>query len=107
MITLTPEAVRALRSFLEERGIVRPVRIVFQSTGCCDASLGLAVDEERAGDAIADVEGLRLVASPEVVALTGEIAVAYVAEKHREGFVLTSARPINEWSGFGVCAVSV
>ncbi|PKN18941.1 MAG: hypothetical protein CVU71_09120 [Deltaproteobacteria bacterium HGW-Deltaproteobacteria-6] len=105
MITLTPEAVGAMQTFLAGKESPKSIRIHLRSTGCCDASLGLTVDNARADDLTFKVQGIVFVVSPELDQLTGNIAIDYVEEKQRTGFVLTSARPVSEWDGFGVCTL--
>jgi Fe-S cluster assembly iron-binding protein IscA len=105
MITATPEAIQAIRLFLEEKGIDQPIRIHLQSTGCCDASLGLMADDAGADDLTEEIQGILFVVSPEVGRLTGGIAISYSQDKFSQGFVLTSEQPISEWAGFGVCTI--
>ena len=105
MITATPEAIEAIRVFLEKNNLQKPVRIHLQSTGCCDASLGLMADDAHENDLVQDIQGITFVISPEVLEMTGNITIDYVSQKHKTGFVLTSKHPVSEWSGFGVCAI--
>lgn len=105
MITATPEAIQAIKLFLEEKGIEQPIRIHLQSTGCCDASLGLTADDASVDDVVENVQGIMFVIHPDVITLTGDVTIAYQSDKFDSGFVLTSERPISEWSGFGVCTI--
>ena len=105
MITATPEAIEAIRVFLEKNNLQKPVRIHLQSTGCCDASLGLMADDAHENDLVQDIQGITFVISPEALEMTGNITIDYVSQKHKTGFVLTSKHPVSEWSGFGVCAI--
>lgn len=105
MITVTPEAIQAFTVFLIGKDIQKPIRIHLQSTGCCDASLGLTVDDAHQNDLIREVQGITFVISPEVLEITGNITIHYISQQHRTGFVLTSENPVSEWSGFGVCAL--
>ena len=105
MITVTPEAIQAIKLFLEENGIEQPIRIHLQSTGCCDASLGLTADDASADDIVENVQGIMFVIHPDVITLTGDVTIAYQSDKFDSGFVLTSERPVSEWSGFGVCTI--
>jgi len=105
MITVTPEAIQAIKLFLEEKGIEQPIRIHLQSTGCCDASLGLTADDASADDIAENVQGIMFVIHPDVITLTGDVTIAYQSDKFDSGFVLTSERPVSEWSGFGVCTI--
>ncbi len=105
MITVTPEAIDAIRVFLAQQGNQKPIRIHLHSTGCCDASLGLTADDASADDVVENVQGIMFVIHPDVITLTGDVAISYQSDKFDSGFVLTSARPVSEWSGFGVCTI--
>jgi iron-sulfur cluster assembly protein len=107
VITLEPGAGQAIKSFLAEKGCRGPIRIDLNSTGCCDVSLGLSVGEMRASDLIEEMDGLQFVMSPETYQLVGDVAISYVDEMGRKGFVLTSNKPVSEWDGFGVCSIRV
>jgi Fe-S cluster assembly iron-binding protein IscA len=104
---VTNEAVQAIRLFLRGHHPERAacIRIDIQSTGCCDASLGLSLDQVRDLDWVQEVDGLTLVIRPEVSQLTGAIHIACAPEENRAGFVITSEKPLNEWQGFGVCSI--
>jgi Fe-S cluster assembly iron-binding protein IscA len=105
MIHLKPGAGEAIRSFLRGKGKDRPVRIELHSTGCCDASLGLLIDDVREADLIQESEGITFLTSSDLSAMAGDIAISYVNETDRKGFVLTSSKPISEWDGFGVTEI--
>jgi Fe-S cluster assembly iron-binding protein IscA len=107
MIQLEPGAGRAIKTFLAEQGCQGPIRIDLNSTGCCDVSLGLSVDQMRASDLIEEVDGLQFVMSPETYQLVGEVTISFVDEKAKRGFVLSSRKPVSEWDGFGVCTIRV
>jgi len=106
-INLIPGAGPAASKFLNEKGISRPLRIDLRFTGCCDASLGLRVDDISEADLYIEAAGLIFIIDPEVYRLAGEITVAYLEEEGRKGFVLTSERPVSEWEGFGVSDIQV
>lgn len=105
MITLRPRAVAAIREFLAGREAGKAVRVAIHSTGCCDPSLGLELDQVRDDDLIQSADGPTLVISPETSALVGQVTVDHVNDDQRHGFVLTSAKPLSEWEGFGVCQI--
>jgi len=107
MIELEATAGQAIKSFLAEKGIQRPVRIHLQFTGCCDPSLGLSVDNIRESDLVEEVDGLTFVIDPEVYQLVGNITISYIDEIGRKGFILTSDKPVSEWDGLGVCAIGI
>ncbi len=102
MVRLEPGAAHAIRSFLAEKGLKRPIRIDLQSSGCCDPALGLSVDTVRESDLIQELDDLTFAISPEIYRLVGEITIAYVDDIGRKGFVLTSINPVSEWDGVGV-----
>jgi len=107
MVTLEPGAVQAIKAFLEEKGLERPLRIHLQSSGCCDPSLALSLDHIHETDILQNEHGLTFVISPETVQLVGEVTIAYVDELGRRGFVLTSRKPLSEWDGFGISTLSL
>jgi Fe-S cluster assembly iron-binding protein IscA len=107
MIRLEQGAGRAIRVFLAEKGLERPVRIELQSSGCCDSLLGLRVDDIREADLIQEADGLTFVMSQETSRLAGEVTISRVDDAGREGFVVTSSNPVSEWAGFGVCQIII
>jgi Fe-S cluster assembly iron-binding protein IscA len=107
IITLTRDAVEAIKLFLSEIGYRRPLRIDLQNSGCCDPSLCLRLDNIRESDLIQEVDELTFVISPENNRLVGEVTIAYCDEADRKGFVITSKNPISEWDGFGVSDIKI
>jgi Fe-S cluster assembly iron-binding protein IscA len=105
MIDVNQEALQAMKEFLAEKNLQKPIRIHLQSTGCCDASLGLTVDDARPDDIIQDVCGISFLISPDVSELTGHITISYRSDKLNTGFMLTSEKPVSEWAGFGICSI--
>lgn len=106
-VKLEARAGQAIRSFLAEKGIQRPLRIHLQFTGCCDPSLGLSVDSIRESDLIEEVDGLTFVIGREVHQLVGDVSISYTDETGRKGFILTSDKPVSEWDGLGVCDIGI
>jgi Fe-S cluster assembly iron-binding protein IscA len=47
-------------------------------------------------------DGLKFVINPETYRVVGDVTISYVDEQGRRGFVITSAKPVDEWDGFGV-----
>jgi Fe-S cluster assembly iron-binding protein IscA len=105
LVTLDPGAGQAIKSLLSERGIQGPVRIELQFAGCCDPSLGLMVDTVRESDLVEELDGLTFVISPETHELAGEVRISCADDGGREGFVLTSSKPISEWDGFAARSI--
>lgn len=93
--------------FLNEKCINRPLRIDLRFTGCCDASLGLRVDDISESDLYVEADGLTFIMDPEVYRLAGEVTISYVEEGGRKGFLLTSERPVSEWEGFGASDIQL
>lgn len=106
-VKLTPEAIRSIKGFLEERGAQAPIRVDIQSTGCCDASLGLFLDQRRPTDLVEESDGLQFVISPDIHQTVGEVTITFVDERDKKGFVITSSKPLSEWEGFGVCDIQL
>ncbi len=107
MIKVEATAIQAIRSFFGEKGFHRPLRIALQSSGCCDPSLGLSVDDIRESDLTQELDGLTFVISPETYALVGEVTIFFLDEGGRKGFVLTSRNPVSEWDGFAVTSIRI
>lgn len=105
MIKLTPEAIQSIKAYLEEKGVSAPIRVDLQSTGCCDPSLGLCIDQLRDQDLVHESDGLTLIIDSQTLQTVGEVNIAYADEGDKEGFVITSSKPLSEWDGFGVCAI--
>jgi Fe-S cluster assembly iron-binding protein IscA len=107
MVKLETSAGQAIKAFFAEKGFKRPLRIHLQSTGCCDPSLGLSVDPIQESDLIQEVDGLTFIISPETRELVGEVTISYMDEIGRQGFVITSSKPVSEWEGFGVSTIRI
>ena len=107
VIKLSKEAARALRSFLAEKGIQKPIRIDLCFRGCCDPTLELRLDNAVRHDFRFDLEGLQFIISPETFELAGEVTISHVNEKGKKGFMVTSSKPMSEWDGFGVCNIKI
>ncbi len=107
MVQLEPGAAQAIKSFLSEKGSRGPIRIDLHSTGCCDVSLGLSVDQRHEPDLVEEVDGLQFIMSPETYQLVGEVTISSVEDKGAKGFKLTSSKPVSEWDGFGVCFIEI
>ena len=106
MVTLEEGAGAAICSFLEERGQGRPLRIELQSGGCCDAVLGLRLDKIRAGDLVEERGGIIFIIDAQTSRLVGDVTITFDREDpDRKGFILTSTKPVSEWSGFGICTI--
>jgi len=102
VVNLEPGASQAIKSFLADKGIQRPIRIDLNFNGCCDSSLCLRVDSILDSDLTLESDGLTLIVSPDTARLVGEVTISYVNEAGRKGFRLTSSNPVGEWDGFSL-----
>jgi Fe-S cluster assembly iron-binding protein IscA len=102
---LDPIAGKAIKTLLSEKGLPFSVRIEIRSTGCCDASLGIAAEAAEADDLIEEADGLAIAISPATRQLVGDVSISYRDDADRKGFVLESDRPLNEWAGFAPCNI--
>ncbi|MDD5170395.1 MAG: hypothetical protein PHN75_16385 [Syntrophales bacterium] len=98
---------RKIKETLSREGHPLSVRIEIRSTGCCDSSLGLIAGGIEETDLVEEVDGLKIFIKREIHNLVGEVTIAYVDDGQKQGFVLTSGKPLNEWEGFGVCSIRV
>lgn len=105
LVNLASGVGETIRRSLAVKDLNRPVRIDLHSTGCCDASLGLCLDEIREDDLIQEADNLTFVISPAVHKLAGQVTITSADDKDKPGFVLTSTKPISEWEGMGVCHI--
>lgn len=91
---------RVIKDELAERGLPLSVRVELRSTGCCDASLGIAAASVEAGDLIAEFEGLQIVMTPALHDLVGGVSISQVNDCGQQGFIVRSEKSLNEWTGF-------
>lgn len=105
LVNLAEGVSDAIRLAIAGNDSNRTIRIDLNSTGCCEASLGLSLDEAHENDLIAQTEGLTFVVRPVIYEMAGEVTISCAGAKDKLGFVLTSEKPINEWAGFGICHI--
>ena len=98
---------RIIKSLLADKGIRQSIRIDLNFSGCCDASLCLRADDGFDTDLTQELDELTFVINRETYQLVGEVAVSYVDEMGRKGFVLKPSKPVGEWDGFGVCEIKI
>ena len=98
---------QVIKSFMADKDIQKPIRIDIRSSGCCDASLCLCIDDISDTDLTTESDGLTFVINPDTYQLVGEVTISYVDEMGRRGFVLSSSNPTSEWDGFGVSEIKI
>lgn len=103
LVNLAAGAYDVIRHIIAGNDSNRAIRIDLHSTGCCDGSLGLFLDEVQQEDLIQEIDGLTFVIRPVIHEIAGEITISCAGAKDKLGFVLKSEKSINEWDGFGVC----
>lgn len=106
-ITITPEAMQSIKAFLEEKGVTAPLRVELHSTGCCDPSLALCLSSIYEDDLVCRWGDLQFVIGPELHNLVGEVRIDWANDENRRGYVVTSTRPLSEWTGFGISDIRI
>jgi Fe-S cluster assembly iron-binding protein IscA len=101
------QTVRAIQRFLAGQGLAYCVRVEIRSSGCCDAGLGLVAEEAADTDMVEHHDSLQIAIPPEIYQRVGCIAISCSAEEAPQDFFLTPDRPLNEWSGFAPCSISL
>ncbi len=101
-ITTDPGVCEAVAEELVGKGNRSAVRIELMSSGCCDVSLGLRLDEARGDDLVEKIGGVTFVLSRQTYTRAGRVRISCRASGL---FVITSERPVSEWDGFGACAI--
>jgi Fe-S cluster assembly iron-binding protein IscA len=104
---LEPGVSQAIKSFLADKGIQKPIRIDLNFNGCCDSSLCLRVDSISETDFTLETDGLIFAINPETYELVGEVTISYVDDMRRKGFILTSSKTVGEWDGFGITEIKI
>ncbi len=88
MITLTPNAVKAIRRFV--RGSETPVaglRILIQGGGCSGFQYGLRLEaEKQEDDTELDIEGVKLLVDPLSYTLVARVTVDFIDTLTHTGF---------------------
>jgi Fe-S cluster assembly iron-binding protein IscA len=101
IISIDPPAHQAITALLAEKQLPCSIRIEIRSTGCCDASLGIAISDcSEDDDTVESLGNLQIRISPSLYQLVGNISISYHQEYDQVGFMITSERPLNEWAGF-------
>lgn len=88
MITLTPNAVKAIRRFV--RGSETPVaglRILIQGGGCSGFQYGLRLEaEKQEDDTELDIDGVKLLVDPMSYTLVAGVTVDFIETLTHTGF---------------------
>jgi Fe-S cluster assembly iron-binding protein IscA len=100
IVSLDPSACLAIKTALSEKDLPFSVRIEIRSTGCCDASLGIAASMIEINDLSDQIDGLQIVMSPTVHELVGGVSISYRNDAEQTGFIIVSEKSLNEWAGF-------
>ena len=88
MITLTPEAAKAIRRFL--RGAEKPVaglRLMVQGGGCSGLQYGMRLETEKDADDIEfDIDGIKLIVDPFSLPMIEEVSIDFIDSLTHTGF---------------------
>lgn len=99
MIAIKPLATEKLAAYLMENSIDSPVRITV-ANGCGGLSLGLALDERKAGDHVLEEGGFTLLLAGDLADECGRVTVDFVESTSGcscgggGGFSLSSENPL-------------
>lgn len=104
MLEVTEKAGQNLKAYLEQNKIESPVRVAIMN-GCSGPSLGLALDEIKATDCVAEREGVQVTIDSELLAQCGTVLVDFSEGSgcgcSGGGFMVTSATPLAGGGGCG------
>lgn len=100
MLEVTEGAQTALKTIVDEKNITEPIRI-YLAGGCGGAQLALAVDEAKDSDDSYQVSGLTYVVDKALGIMAGGLKLDYVDDGERQGFLVTSDKPIQMGGGGG------
>ena len=100
MVEVTTPAQEALKNVMEEKNVTGPLRFFLQQ-GCGGGQLALAVDEQRDTDEVYDVGGYTYVVDKGLAIQTGSLKLDYVDDGQRQGFLISSDRPLEMGGGCG------
>ncbi len=101
MLTVTELAGQKLQEYLTQNNIDSAVRVALMN-GCGGPSLGLALDEAKAGDASTEREGVKVLIDNELLTQCGEVRVDYSEGSGcgcRGGFSVTPSVPLPNTGG--------
>ncbi|MBA3013852.1 MAG: IscA/HesB family protein [Proteobacteria bacterium] len=101
MLDVTEMAGQKLKQYLEENKIESAVRVALMN-GCGGPSLGLALDEAKATDAIADQDGVRVIIDNELLCQCGAVRVDFAEGSGcgcKSGFSVTASVPLPSTGG--------
>jgi len=87
MIKITPNAVAEVKRLIEKQGGKGcGLRIGVQGGGCSGLSYKLAFEEERKGDHVKEVEGVKVLVDPKSELYLGETTLDFVDGLEGRGF---------------------
>ncbi len=101
MINVADLAQQKLREYLEQNNIESSIRVALMSGGCSGASLGLALDEKKEGDEVAEFEGLTVLIDKTLLTQCDKVYIDYIDADARSGFSITSTNPVGGGGGCG------
>lgn len=100
MLTVQPQALTKLNTYLSENNIDSSLRITLMNGGCAGTMLGLALDEKKEDDRSFTEGNLTFLVNEELLKKCGKIEVSYIENVQNPGFAISSENPV----GGGGCA---
>jgi len=100
MITMTPEAVTQLRTFLAEQGTPEhALRVFVAPGGCSGLQYGMTIDEgAEEGDEVVETEGVRLLIDNFSAMYLKGAEVDYVNSLMGGGFTVCNRNAVASWA---------
>lgn len=102
LLKISDSAGQAFGAFDWSAHAGKGVRLFVQGAGCSGPSLGMALDDATAEDAVVEHAGVRFMMdlqTTEVLRQGGGLNVDYIEEEQRRGYLLTLEKPGNCHSG--------
>ncbi len=92
MITLSENAVRKVKSYLEEDKTLagKALRVSVQEGGCSGLEYGFGFDDKKPDDTVVQVDGMQMVVDPQSAQFLEGSTVDYVETIEGEGFSVTN-----------------
>ena len=100
MVEVTAPAQDALKNIMEEKNMTGALRFFLQQ-GCGGGQLALAVDEQKETDHVFEVGGYTYVVDKGLAIQTGSLKLDFVDDGQRQGFLISSDKPLETGGGCG------
>jgi Fe-S cluster assembly iron-binding protein IscA len=100
-IKITAKAKEEIITSAKENKVEPVVRLYVTSAACSGAKFGIAFDEPKENDVMTEIDGIEFITDSEYVPKYADgLNIDYVTSP-KEGYVITSIRPIKKSCGSG------